>query len=163
MWMRAGKLRRKGHRRRRQVDINRLRAKSLEMHGTKKEKDGNPAALLQAEEQALISGLRAVPKAERHSLREIPTEDAYFDWQLRLAAEQMETAGNKVELLWEKWCGKKAFLEEKMWKESAGDAFWELSEAEKAELEELRESLNEAWDTWNETCLVWQEIWDEWV
>ena len=129
----------------------------------KKEKNGNPAALLQAEEQALISGLRAVPKAERHILREISTEDAYLDWQLRLAAEQMETAGNKVELLWEKWCGKKAFLEEKMWKESAGDAFWELPEAEKAELEELRESLNEAWDTWNETCLVWQEIWDEWV
>lgn len=129
----------------------------------KKEKDGNPAALLQAEEQTLISGLRAVPKAERHSLREISTEDAYFDWQLRLAAEQMETAGNKVKLLWEKWCGKKAFLEEKMWKESAGSAFWELPETEKDELEELRKSLNEAWDAWTKTCLVWQEIWDEWV
>ena len=31
------------------------------------------------------------------------------------------------------------------------------------ELEELRESLNEAWDAWTETCLVWQEIRDEWV
>lgn len=129
----------------------------------KKEKNGNPAALLQAEEQALISGLRAVPKAERHNLREIPTEEAYFDWQLRLAAEQMEDAGNKVELLWEKWCGKKAFLEEKMWKESSGNPFWDLPKAEKDELEELRESLNEAWDAWTETCLVWQEIRDEWV
>ena len=127
----------------------------------KKEKYGNPAALLQAEEQALISGLRAVPKAERHRLREISTEEAYLDWQLRLAAEQMEDARNKTELLWEKWCGKKAFLEEKMWKECFENPAWELPEEEQQELTELKERLDEAWDAWTETCLAWEEIWEE--
>ena len=127
----------------------------------KKEKYADPAALLQAEEHALISGLRAVPKAEKHRLREISTDEAYLDWQLRLAAEQMEDARNKTALLWKKWCGKKEFLEEKMWKESAENLALELPQEEKKELSELEVSLNEAWDAWTDTCLAWKEVWEE--
>ena len=48
------------------------------------------SALMEAENQALVAGLRAVPKPERHRLKEINTEEAYIDWRLRLAAEPEE-------------------------------------------------------------------------
>ncbi|MFR4927271.1 MAG: hypothetical protein ACLUB3_05090 [Clostridium sp.] len=45
------------------------------------------AARIKAEEQALIEGLKAVPRAERHRLREIPEEEAMTSgdcgWQQR--------------------------------------------------------------------------------
>lgn len=34
--------------------------------------------MIRAEEQALIADFKAVPKAERHRLREISTEEAYL-------------------------------------------------------------------------------------
>ena len=71
------------------------------------------AAQVSARDQALISSLRSVPKAERHRLREIPQEEAYRDWRLRLAAQEMEVAGEaygealelhqEAEDLWESW------------------------------------------------------------
>ena len=51
------------------------------------------AARIKAEEQALIEGLKAVPRAERHRLREIPEEEAYDQWRLRLAAEAIGKCG----------------------------------------------------------------------
>ena len=42
----------------------------------KAEKGEGIAAQIRAEEQALIAGMRGVPKAERHRLREIPEEEA---------------------------------------------------------------------------------------
>lgn len=63
-------------------------------------REENPAAALKAEEQAMIAGFQAVPKAEKHRLKEISTEEAYLDWKFRLAAEPMEAAQKKVELLW---------------------------------------------------------------
>ena len=53
------------------------------------------AARIKAEEQALIEGLKAVPRAERHRLREIPEEEAYDQWRLRLAAEAIENAAEQ--------------------------------------------------------------------
>ncbi len=38
----------------------------------------------------LLEGMRAVPKAERHRLREFSTEEAYADWKLRLVYEKLE-------------------------------------------------------------------------
>lgn len=55
------------------------------------------SAKIKAEEQALIAGIRAVPKAERHRLREVPVEDAYYDWQLKLAGEKLDSAKEKAE------------------------------------------------------------------
>ena len=73
------------------------------------DKGESPAARVKAEEQALSAGLRAVPKAERHRLREIGTEEASRDWRLRLVVQEMEEAREQVEILWEK----KAQWEEK--------------------------------------------------
>jgi ATP-binding cassette subfamily F protein 3 len=111
----------------------------------KKQKGEDLSALIRAEDQALISGLRAVPKAERHRLREMDTEDAYFDWQLRLAGEQMEEARMKVELLWEKYCEQ----EINAWQDDS----WIL-------LEERKKQLDEAWENWTQACLSWMEIWE---
>lgn len=79
-----------------------------------KEASGEPlAARIKAEEQALIEGLKAVPRAERHRLREIPEEEAYDQWRLRLAAEAIENAAEQVEGLWQQ-------ILEKMGKEKNG-------------------------------------------
>ncbi len=59
----------------------------------KSEGEGGLAAQVKAEEQALIAGIRAVPKAERHRLKEISAEEAYIDWRLRLVSETMIPAG----------------------------------------------------------------------
>ena len=88
----------------------------------------NPAARISAEEQALLAGLKAVPKAERHRLREIPTEIAYQEWKLGLLREEMERA--------------KAAYEQTL----------ETMEAwENAAIEE------QAWRAWHESCLAWWE------
>ena len=57
----------------------------------------SPAARIQAEEQALIAGLKAVPRAERHRLREIPTEEAYDQWRLKMAEDAMKEAAGQAE------------------------------------------------------------------
>lgn len=62
------------------------------------------SALMEAENQALVAGLRAVPKPERHRLKEVNTEEAYIDWRLRLAAEPVEAAREEVDrqlLIWD--------------------------------------------------------------
>lgn len=62
------------------------------------------SALMEAENQALVAGLRAVPKPERHRLKEINTEEAYIDWRLKLAAEPVEAAREEVDrqlLIWD--------------------------------------------------------------
>lgn len=62
------------------------------------------SALMEAENQALVAGLRAVPKPERYRLKEINTEEAYIDWRLRLAAEPVEAAREEVDrqlLIWD--------------------------------------------------------------
>lgn len=109
-------------------------------------------AQIRAEEQALVAGIRAVPKAERHRLREIPEEEAYTDWKLRLAAEKMDGARRQVERLWDdleammgRWLESEAFWNGETW----GD--WEEYERLKGELE--------AWEEkWHEGCLEWGEM-----
>lgn len=111
------------------------------------------SAQIKAEEQALIAGMRAVPKAERHRLREISTEEAYTDWQLRLATEKLDGAREQVEVLSE---GLERMHRE--WLES--EAFWrgETWSQEKA-CEEWRARLAKAEEVWTERCLEWDEIW----
>ncbi len=48
------------------------------------------SAQVKAEDAALLEGMRTVPKAERHRLREFSTEEAYADWKLRLVYEKLE-------------------------------------------------------------------------
>ena len=125
----------------------------------KKEKQGKHeslAAQIKAEEQALIAGMRAVPKAERHRLREFSTEEAYTDWKLRLAAEPMEVAKEQVEMLAEA-------LEQMMiqWQQSEG--FWNGDAwDEEAAYRERLGQYEEAVKRWQQACLKWAETAMDW-
>lgn len=124
-------------------------------------KEGGPAAQVQAEDEALIASLRAVPRAERHRVREISTKEAYEDWRLRPVREQMEEAaeryGRKQGEAAEAW---------KRWKESS--RFWELAAGGEAGLPEpekghvcLEKETQEAWEAWHECCMQWLDAWEE--
>lgn len=63
----------------------------------------NLSAMIQAEDQAMIAELKAVPKAERHRLKEINTEVAYVDWKLGLAAEPLQAAKEQYRELYARW------------------------------------------------------------
>mgnify|MGYP002512900137 CR=1 FL=1 len=117
----------------------------------KQEAGETMAAQVRAEDQALIAGIRAVPRAERHRLREIPQEGAYRDWKVRLAAEAMNAAGEELgrlceamEELWERRRTSREF-----W---AGEA-WE----EEGRYRELGDRRDLAWREWHERCLEWGE------
>ncbi|WP_333649503.1 ABC-F family ATP-binding cassette domain-containing protein [Lacrimispora sp.] len=111
------------------------------------------AAQIKAEEQALIAGMRAVPKAERHRLREIPEEEAYLDWKLRLVMERLLPARERTGDLWERLEAMEA-----EWRES--EDFWNgITVWEKAgEHERLKEEWERAWKQWHELCLEWYDV-----
>ena len=52
--------------------------------------------LVTAEDAAMIAGLKAVPKTERHEIGKT-VEEANDEWRLRLAKEELEAAQKKVE------------------------------------------------------------------
>ena len=117
---------------------------------------------MKAEEQALIAGLKAVPKAERHRLREIPTEEAYKDWRLRLAGERLEAAAGEVERLYEEMDAQRRSLveSEAYWREVTGadgddTAAWVTDAAGG-----LASRLAAAEQVWLERCLEWYEIYE---
>ena len=115
----------------------------------KAEKGEGIAAQIRAEEQALIAGIRGVPKAERHRLREIPVEEAYLDWKLGLVLERLLPARDRVMEL-------TAFMEimKGRWLES--ENFWNGGEWEESgQYEELKEELQKAWESWHDLCLEW--------
>lgn len=109
------------------------------------------AAQVSARDQALISSLRSVPKAERHRLREIPQEEAYLDWRLGLAAQEMDTAGERYE---------EALLR----MESEKLLFWlgeeENSLERKEKWKEMEEEANKRWKEWDEKCRDWYEVYE---
>lgn len=125
----------------------------------KREKaDGAIAAQVTAEDQALIAGLKAVPRAERHRLREISTEDAYLDWKYRLFMERFTPVEAWYEAR-EKEC--REYLEE--WHQS--EAYWQGQPEDVVERQEEFEKLcslrEDAWKEWNEMCLEWGDEWLE--
>ncbi|PNV59783.1 ABC transporter ATP-binding protein [Clostridium sp. chh4-2] len=110
------------------------------------------AAQMKAEEQALIAGMRAVPKAERHRLKEIPEEEAYYDWQLRLAGEKMEAAKTDVERMQEALSGM-----QEDWERS--EAFWQGEIwVLRQEYENLKRQLTDQWEEWTLLCMEWYQI-----
>ena len=114
-----------------------------------REEGSDIAAMVLAEDQAMIADLKAVPKAERHILKEIQTEEAYVDWRLRLGAEPMERAREAVELLEREY--KDLLLQEKLYLGASLDET----------LFSLQKDLEEAWEVWNEECLKWFELYLE--
>ena len=139
-----------------------------------KEASGEPlAARIKAEEQALIEGLKAVPRAERHRLREIPEEEAYDQWRLRLAAEAIENAAEQVEGLWQQILEKNGKREERElehWdhpvneiadkNEDAACGEKQEKQAEE-ELSAFTEQYENAQSAWTDACLFWYDIWCE--
>ena len=109
----------------------------------------SPAARIKAEEQALIAGLRAVPKGERHRLREISTEAAYEDWQLRLAGEALQEASRRVKAL------------EEMVRGEEENELLRWAEGDVSRRADHREMLDKAREAWQEACLAWYAAWSE--
>lgn len=113
---------------------------------------GQPAvAMLRAQEQALIAGIRAVPKAERHRMREIPEEEAYADWKLRMAEEQMEGARRQVEQISED-------MEHMAREWTQSEEFWNGGQWDRREeYEKLKREYMQWEERWHETCLEWED------
>ena len=140
----------------------------------KKEASGEPlAARIKAEEQALIEGLKAVPRAERHRLREIPEEEAYDQWRLRLAAEAIENAAEQTEEIWQQILEKNGKREEwelehwDQWLNEIADKNEDAACGEKQEkqaeeeLSAFTEQYENAQSAWTDACLFWYDIWCE--
>lgn len=127
---------------------------------------GTIAAQVKAEDQALIAGLRAVPRAERHRLRELSTEEAYLDWRLRLVMEKLEPAKERYAALDGQYEAlKQELMQSEAWwldgalqaEQATPEALKEASEALKEALEVLKAERDQAWERWHECCL---EYWD---
>lgn len=127
---------------------------------------GSIAAQIQAEDQALVESLHAVPRAERHCLREMDTEAAYEDWRLQPVRERMEAAGECYEKRLrqaEEWRRK--------WQESREFWKWVTGEKEKSgqqgqdeserEYRAWQSEVREAWEQWHASCMEWLEVWGE--
>ena len=118
------------------------------------------AAQVSARDQALISSLRSVPRAERHRLREIPQEEAYLEWRLRLAAEEMERKKLALEKVLEELDREKTALEEECWNPDTG--LWESEVPERQEEHQRRrQEADLAWEEWHESCMTWFEEWNQ--
>ena len=129
------------------------------------------SAQVKAEDAALLAGMRAVPKAERHRLREFSTEEIYADWKLRLVMEKLEPEEKRYAQLEEAYQG---FLAE--WRQSA--EYWALALAEKEALVQenmnlqcqqefpeylvsAKTAMDEAWERWHEQCMEWYDVYEE--
>ncbi len=110
------------------------------------------AAQVSAEDAALIAGIRAVPKAERHRLKEIPEEEAYLDWKLRLAREKLEASGERYgELI-----RARNRLWEELWEWEAEHPASENGQGNER-LAQINRECEESWEIWHEACLDWYE------
>ena len=115
----------------------------------KQEEGAFIGARVKAEEQALIAGMRAVPKAERHRLREISTESAYVDWKMALALERLVAAGEKAEAM-------QMQMQELYGGWLQSEAFWAGEEwPEMGRYKELAGQCKEAFRGWHEACMEW--------
>ena len=120
-----------------------------------------------------IEGLKAVPRAERHRLREIPEEEAYDQWRLRLAAEAIENAAEQTEEIWQQILEKNGKREEwelehwDQWLNEIADKNEDAACGEKQEkqaeeeLSAFTEQYENAQSAWTDACLFWYDIWCE--
>ncbi len=123
----------------------------------------NLSAQVTAEDQALIASLKAVPKGERHRLRELPAEELYRDWQLRIAAEKLEAARREAEAAWEVW---EDWEHDEMCRDAESvqdawtnvEAIWEILEKSESE---YRSRWETAWERWHEQCMMWYDLVEE--
>lgn len=128
--------------------------------------DQGLVAMVQAEDQALISGIRAVPKGERHQLQEIDVEQAYLDWQLGLLEEPMEDAKGQVEVLlgkYEKLREEVKVQEWKLWvdQDELDSETSTIQQESEQLLQNVENELEIAWQKWTDSCLEWFDVWND--
>lgn len=112
------------------------------------------SAQVKAEEAALLEGMRTVPKAERHRLREFSTEEAYADWKLRLVYEKLEPEELEYRRLEAEYRG---LLAE--WKMS--EAYWTLEQGIPDAVAAAKARQDEAFRRWHEQCMAWLGVYEE--
>lgn len=112
------------------------------------------SAQVKAEDAALLEGMRTVPKAERHRLREFSTEEAYADWKLRLAYEKLEPEELEYGRLEAEYRG---LLAE--WKMS--EAYWTLESGIPDAVAAAKARCDEAFKRWHEQCMAWLGVYEE--
>ena len=122
---------------------------------------------MSAEDQALIAGLKNVPKGATLLGHELSTDQAFLDWQLRLAAEAMADAAEKVENYyhsvkktkqdeWEKW------IEQVCDDEVGSSDVKELTSVdENLYPESVGSQVDDVLEQWYKSCLDWYDIWEE--
>lgn len=122
---------------------------------------GNLAAMVKARDQAMIASLKAVPAKENHETRPLTTEEAYFDWRRRLAAEPMEEARCNVEGLWEKLevmqKKKSEAYDYLLWKEKIprDSSFVTWSDEDEEKYKEIMNAYQLAIEEWTRCCVEW--------
>lgn len=102
---------------------------------------------MQKEQDRIAEELKAVPKPERHRLREIPEEEAFYEWRLRLAEEEMEGITDRL-----------IQLEELLETEEYRYAVYLEKEPERLELEREKETLLEEL---TKLCIRWNEFYED--
>ena len=115
------------------------------------------SAQVKAEDAALLAGMRAVPKAERHRLKEFSAEEAYVDWKLRLVQEKLEPEELEYGRLEEEYQG---LLDE--WKMS--EAYWMIPDEPSGLPEDVvaaKAWRDEAWERFHTRCMEWYEVYEE--
>ncbi len=107
-------------------------------------------AAVKAEDEALIAGMRAVPKAERGRLREPGEDEIYRDWKERLLTDELKSAEEAFAKL-DEACRD---LEEQLF---TSPEYWSSPNADDlpvaGRLKELKVSRDEAWRAWHEACI----------
>jgi len=145
----------------------------------------DPAILRKAEDQRLIEELKAVPKGERHQLREISTEQATLDWQFDInrrerqaaldvylkALEELEEAQSREAEGWLRHLGHEEFAEglqspgyeefaESLQNPGNEDAADQAQhEHGKGNAATKVAKVDAARDAWTKTLLDWYDIW----
>ena len=115
------------------------------------------SAQVKAEDAALLAGMRAVPKAERHRLKEFSAEEAYADWKLRLVQEKLEPEELEYGRLEEEYQG---LLDE--WKML--EAYWMIPDEPSGLPEDVaaaKARRDEAWERFHARCMEWYEVYEE--
>ena len=112
------------------------------------------SAQVKAEDAALLEGMRTVPKAERHRLREFSTEEAYADWKLRLVYEKLEPEELEYGRLEAEYRG---LLAE--WKMS--ESYWTPESGIPDAVAAAKARCDEAFKRWHEQCMAWLGVYEE--
>lgn len=113
--------------------------------------DQDISAMIQAEDQALIAGLRAVPDKEKNRLREIRTEEAYLDWKLGLLKKPLREAREAAYASEQNYL---EYLDEIIWQE-------EVTPEQRKKEAELRGNMEEKRQEWTQRCIEWYDEFTE--